>query len=226
MKKTELKISTLAQQCYDQLQEEIINGVLKPGEKLKVEPIKQRMSIGQSPIREALSRLAASGLVDMEDNKGFRVARISESDIRDIYATFTVIENLALAQAIERGDDAWEAGVVAALHQLALVEKQKTIVSYEVWAERNYAFHVALINGCNSPMLMNIRRDLYRKFDRYCRMAYNVTREELSVNHKEHKKLAEAALQRDVHKAQELMTYHLNGAREAVIETLKESNIL
>ena len=76
--------STLAQQCYVQLQDEIIAGTLKPGEKLKVEPIKQRFGIGQSPVREALSRLAARGLVEVEDNKGFRVAMISQADIRDI----------------------------------------------------------------------------------------------------------------------------------------------
>ena len=218
--------STLAQQCYDQLQYEIIEGILKPGEKLKVGPIKTRFSIGQSPVREALSRLVACGLVDIEDNKGFRVAAISEEDIRYTYKTFTQIENMALALAIEKGDDAWEANIVAALYKLGLIENKDAFDSYAVWAERNYNFHVALISGCKSPTLLEIRRAVYIKFDRYCRMAYHLTKEELSINHEEHKKLATAVLERDIKKAQALMTYHINGALENVIKKFKENTLI
>lgn len=218
--------STLAQQCYDQLQQDIIDGTLKPGEKLKVEPLKERLSTGQSPIREALSRLVASGLVYSEDNKGFRVASLSEPDIRDIYDTFNRIENVALELAIERGDDAWEAQIVASLHQLAIVENKKETVPYSVWAERNYHFHVALIAGCKSTALLEIRKNLYLKFDRYCRMAFQVTKESLSVNHEEHKKLADAVIKRDVKMAQELMNHHITGSLEDVIQKLKVQKLL
>lgn len=218
--------STLSQQCYEQLQSEIITGILKPGEKLKVSPIKERFSIGQSPVREALSRLVAFGLVDIENNKGFKVSTISEADIRDTYNTFTLIENLALELAIEKGDHNWEAAIVAELHKLSLVEKEKTLSSCAVWAERNYNFHVALIAGCNSPTLLEIRHQLYMKFDRYCRMAYELTKNELSLNHAEHKKIADAVLLRDKKKARSLMTYHINGALEDVIKKLKENNLI
>lgn len=218
--------STLAQQCYEQLQSDIMNGVLRPGEKLKVAIIKERLSVGQSPIREALSRLVAFGFVEAEDNKGFRVAKISESDVRDTYDIFTRIENEALALAIEKGDDAWEANIVAELHKLALIENKKISDIYSVWAERNYNFHVALISGCDSPTLLDIRRNLYMKFDRYCRMAYQLTKDELSVNHEEHKTLAEAVLKRDVKKAQSLMTHHINGAIEDVIAGLRVKNLI
>lgn len=218
--------STLAQQCYDQLQNDIIDGTLKPGEKLKVEPLKDRLAVGQSPIREALSRLVASGLVQTEDNKGFRVATLSEHDIRDIYATFNQIENMALALAIEQGDDAWESHIVASLHQLSIVENKQEPVPYSVWAERNYNFHVALIAGCKSPALLEIRKTLYLKFDRYCRMAFHTTKDSLSVNNDEHKQMAEAVLRRDVKTAHELMTHHILGSLESVIKKLKLNNLI
>lgn len=217
--------STLAQQCYERLQNEIIEGILKPGEKLKVFPIKERFSIGQSPVREALSRLAAFGLVDVEDNKGFRVATISEADIRDTYATFTNIENMALALAIEKGDDAWEAGIVAQLHQLSLIENNKS-TSCALWTERNYNFHVALIAGCNSPTLLEIRRTLYMKFDRYCRMSYHLSKNQLAINNEEHQKLAAAVLKRDTKKAHMLMTSHINGALEDVIKKFHHNKLI
>lgn len=218
--------STLAQQCYEQLLEDIIKGTLKPGEKLKVEPIKQRFGIGQSPVREALSRLVASGLVETEDNKGFRVTQLSEADIRDTYATYTSIELLALNLAMERGDDAWQARIVSALYALGLIENKKEPVPYSLWAERNYNFHVALISGCNSPSLLAIRSNVYLKFDRYCRIAFQTTKDSLDANHEEHKKLAQAVVQRDVKKVEKLMTYHINGALEEVIALLKSHNLL
>ncbi len=218
--------STLAQQCYEQLQSEIIQGILKPGQKLKVAPIKERFNIGQSPVREALSRLVSSGLVDVEDNKGFRVSTISESNIRDIYATFTLIENMALALAIEHGDAGWEALIVAELHKLSLLENKKEFDSYAQWAECNYNFHVALISGCNSPTLLDIRRNLYMKFDRYCRMAYQISKHALSINNHEHQQIARAVLARDKKKAQALMIYHINGAIEDVIKDFKKNNFI
>jgi len=218
--------SSLAQQCYEQLQQEIIEGSLKPGQKLKVEPIKERFGIGQSPIREALSRLAAFGLVEVEDNKGFRVATISEADIRDVYATFTLVENSALALAIERGDDAWAAGIVGELYKLSLVEKRQEPISYAVWAERNYNFHVALIAGCNSPALLEVRHALYMKFDRYCRMSYQLIRQDLSVNYADHKKLADAVLAREASKAQAMMVHHINEPLEEVIKKLQENKLM
>lgn len=218
--------STLSQQCYEQLQNEIIEGILKPGQKLKVIPIKERFNIGQSPVREALSRLVSFGLVEIEDNKGFRVSTISEADIRDTYATFTQIENMALALAIERGDAAWEGTIVAELHKLSLLENKKGFDSYAQWAECNYNFHMALISGCNSLTLLEIRRTLYMKFDRYCRMAYQMSKHELSANNHEHTKIAQAVLKRDKTTAQDLMTHHINGALEDVIKNLKKNNLI
>ena len=215
----------LANQCYDEIQEQIINGTFEPGKKLKVEELKEQLDSGASPIREALSRLINSGLVEARDNKGFYVTQVSETDIRDLYQTFLQIELLALTQAIKHGDDAWKTSIVAALYNLSLIENSPQKTSYFAWAERNYAFHVALISGCNSPTLLNIRATIYRRFDRYCRIAFNFSQTELHVNHKEHKDLAEAVLNRDLDKTTALITHHILGALEDVITTLKANNI-
>jgi GntR family transcriptional regulator, carbon starvation induced regulator len=215
----------LTNQCYDEIQELIINGTFTPGKKLKVEELKQQLNSGASPIREALSRLVTSGLVEAHDNKGFYVTEMSEANVRDLYHTFLQIELLALTQAIKHGDDAWKTSIVATLYNLSLIEKSPEPVSYRVWAERNYAFHVALISGCNSPTLLGIRASIYRLFDRYCRVAFNLSHTQLHINHEEHKNLAEAVLNRDLNKTTELITHHILGALEDVINTLKENNI-
>ncbi len=217
--------STFAQQCYEQLQLEIVQGILKPGEKLKVEPIKNRFGIGQSPVREALSRLAAFGLVEVEDNKGFRVAEISELDIRDTYAVFTEIETLALVWAIEHGDEEWETNIVAQLYRLSTVELSTSPVSPSFWAQRNYDFHVALISGCKSATLLEIRRHLYMKFDRYCQMSYRLSDYSSHGNHQAHKELADAVLKRDIVKAKALLFEHINSPLEDIIKEFKQHEL-
>ena len=217
--------SSFAQQCYEQLQQEIIQGVLRPGEKLKVMPITERFGIGQSPVREALSKLSALGLVEVEENKGFKVAAVSEYDIRDTYKVFTAIETTALVWAIKFGDEEWEADIVAKLHTLSNVECAEKAVSHSMWVERNYDFHVALIAGCKSPELLEIRRNLYMKFDRYCQMSYQLSKLSLHNNNECHKQLADAVLQRNVKESNRLMTHHINGPLEDVIKQFKQHNL-
>lgn len=217
--------NSLAQQCYEQLQQEIIQGVLRPGEKLKVMPITERFGIGQSPVREALSKLSACGLVAVEENKGFRVATVSQVDIRDTYKVFTAIETTALAWAIKLGDEQWEADIVAKLHTLSNVECSEKAVPHSVWAERNYDFHVALISGCQSRSLLEIRRNLYLKFDRYCQMSYQLSKDSQHNNNECHKQLAQAVLQRDIKESKRLMIHHINGPLEDIIKQFKEQNL-
>lgn len=213
----------LTNQCYDEIQEQILNGTFKPGKKLKVEELKHQLNSGASPIREALSRLVTSGLVEAYDNKGFYVAAMSEANVRDLYHTYLQIELLALTQAVQHGDDAWKTAIVAALYNLSLIENNIEPVAYHTWAERNYAFHVALIAGCNSPTLLTIRAGIYRLFDRYCRIAFNLSRTQLCVNHEEHKNLAASVLNRDIKTTTEIITHHILGALEDVITTLKKT---
>ena len=82
---------TLTSKYYEGLQNDIIEGVLPPGEKLTIAKLKKRYGVGPTPLREALSRLLDTGLVTVVDNRGFYVRQVSEDDIRDIYKTFSLI---------------------------------------------------------------------------------------------------------------------------------------
>lgn len=216
----------LTSQCYDLIMSDIISNTLKPGEKLTIESIKKRFPGGQSPIREALSRLVLSGLVYAEDNKGFRVAEVTESEVHDIYETFTLIETNALRLSIMRGDSAWEGDVVAELHKLGIVEKSKDTVSLKSWTKQNYRFHFALIAGCQSQLLLSIREHLYLRFERYLNLSFQFREKLLSHNFEEHKRIAQYSIDRDADAAEKLMTLHINGSREQIVAVLKKNKII
>ena len=63
---------TLASTVYDRLLEDILKGKLEPGLKLKLQVLKTKYSVGNSPLREALNRLSEYGMVIREESKGFR----------------------------------------------------------------------------------------------------------------------------------------------------------
>lgn len=64
---------TLTDRAYGSLREDILNGVLAPGVRLRLDPLKARYGMGASPLREALSRLAGDGFVIAEGRRGFSV---------------------------------------------------------------------------------------------------------------------------------------------------------
>lgn len=218
--------SSLSQKCFKQLQDDIVYGVLAPGEKLKIEPLAARLGTGATPVREALSGLAVAGLVVAEENKGFRVAEISEADMRDTYEIFNAVECMALELSMQRGDSNWQAGVVAELYKIGLLEKSYQPEMYDAWVAQNYNFHVALIAGCNSPTLLEIRKNLYIKFDRYCRMADSLSNEPVVFNHAEHEALAQAVLAKDVTRAKALLTAHNMGSFDESLVIFQHHNLM
>ena len=83
---------TLASAVYDRLLQDILNGKLEPGLKLRLQVLKKQYDVGNSPLREALNRLSEKGMVVREENKGFRVAPASEQELKELTRTRSVHE--------------------------------------------------------------------------------------------------------------------------------------
>ena len=98
---------------YGQLRDDIIQGKLAPGSKLKIEVLKARYEIGATPIREALSLLTADGLVERLEQRGFRVAEASAAEFEQLRAIRCWIEERALRLSIRTGGRDWEGVVLA-----------------------------------------------------------------------------------------------------------------
>ena len=164
------KSKSQIEEAYWRLRQDILEGALKPGEKLRIEHLREKYQFGASGIREALSRLISDGLVDSEAQRGFWVAQISREDLRDLTGARKVIEVEALRQAIMFGDVVWEARVVAAKYTL---ERFETSVTQEndadvmAWERANREFHIALISGCPIRRLVDLSEHLYDQVMRY-----------------------------------------------------------
>lgn len=200
---------TLVESAYRALRRDIIEGRLAPGEKLRVEHLKDDYGVGAGTLREALSLLISDALVVSQGQRGFRVAPVSLEDFEDITQTRVMLECEALRQSVVMGDDAWEANLVAAFHRLAKAEEKR--IGSEVreeWEERNRIFHEVLIAACPSRWLKHFLSILYQQAERYRRMSLYLQPIPRDI-HVEHEALLHAAINREAEKAAEILAEHI-----------------
>ncbi|MEA3178815.1 MAG: hypothetical protein QOI59_2338 [Gammaproteobacteria bacterium] len=215
------KDSSLTQFAHDRLRADVLACRLKPGERLVISQLCEKLQVSLGAVREALSRLTSEGLVIAEPQRGFRVAPISAEDLRDLTAVRLEIELLCLKDSIAHGDVAWEAGLVSAHHMLSRTPQKapddKRLLN-ESYAVVHRSFHEALVAACKSPWLLKLRALLYDQSERYRRLSVPLAERERDVNG-EHKAIMDAALARDVPRAAALFTSHLERTSQILLHT-------
>ena len=217
-----IKNETLASKCVADILSLIMTGKLLPGEQIKGEYLKNMFGIGLSPIREALSRLVKTDLVEFIDNAGFKVARIDSNKVCDLYKSYAKIESLLLREAIENSDEYWESSIIATLYQLSKVEGSGIKVLYQNWNIRNEEFHTALINGCPLIGLKQIRKQMIVVKNWYHNLAYPTINSELiETTHYEHKKIAELSIKRKADIACDMLYKHSMHNLDGLLTNLK-----
>jgi DNA-binding GntR family transcriptional regulator len=190
-----------------------------------MEALRARYEVGTTPIREALMRLEAEGLVRLEQNKGFRVAGVSRESLLDLMRCRIEIEGLALRWSMERGGVDWEANLLGAFHRLSHERKVEAHDKSSIrpgWSIRHRAFHLALVAACASPALLAIRDGLFDQAERYVALSI-MFRAVLRNDVAEHEGIMRAALARDVDKAVRLMSEHIGRTAEKVARSLAQS---
>ena len=90
---------SLTSTAYERLRRDLLNCVLRPGERLNINELCQTTGFNLSAIREAISKLTAEGLIVADEKRGFSVAPISVSELRDLTRVRAEIENLCLRRA-------------------------------------------------------------------------------------------------------------------------------
>lgn len=203
----------LAIRAYRELKHDIIRSRYAPGQKLLMSRLKDYYGVSTGPLREALSQLVADHLVVAISQRGYRVAAMSLAELNDIYDARAQLEGLILRLAIERGDDDWEASVVATAHRLAKVTDISSPDDLlDGWDQRHKAFHTAIASGCNSPHLLQMRDTLFNQVERYRHLWLQETvmsAQALEQKRQEHADLVEVILARDAARASALMRDHL-----------------
>ena len=206
----------LSEQAHALIRKDILLGNLMPETKLQIETISERYGIGTVPVREALNRLSAAGLVQRRNQRGFYVSPLEISDLEELVKTRIWLETLALRESILHGDEAWEDELILAFHRLARTSRriaaENRFQICEEWDIRHNEFHRLLIGRCGSDWLRGFCATMMDQAVRYRNISMNMNssaarREGAAA---EHQAILDAVLARDAELACDLLTEHYN----------------
>ena len=139
---------TLTEWADQQLRASILQGDFGPGDTLVMSTLAEQLGLSATPLREALRKLAAEGLVVLQSHGSARVAEVDLQEANEIYELRLVLEPMALERAVQSGDAAYRARVAEAWAALAA----ERVAPASVHAN----FHRALLSTCDSAWLLRL----------------------------------------------------------------------
>jgi DNA-binding GntR family transcriptional regulator len=216
---TDVPVPTIGENAYRQIRSDIIFGRLPPGQKLKLDRLRDSYGASVSTLREILNRLSSESLVIAEGQRGFEVAPVSVDNLREIAALRLLLEGYALEQSFAAGDMEWEGRVVAAHHKLATLEARMRDGDHsetEMWKRYDWEFHQALISACGSTVLMETHAGIFDKYLRYQMIALSFRGD---IAAEEHRIMRECALAKDAARARDVLVRHIEGGVEHALAT-------
>ena len=194
----------------DRIREAILSGYLKPGQKLDQNEIAELLNVSRSPVREALRRLAAEGLVRMYPHRGAVVAELSPEELEEIYFIRGVLEGLAARLAAPRMDD----DRIATLR--AILEELESVSDPDRWLELNRRFHHTIYQAANRPRLLSIIENLRNTSAPYI-LQYIASSHHMEEARESHRHILEACEKRDGPLAEEETRKHLKAVCDGVL---------
>jgi len=203
---------------FEALREAIIQGRLKPGERLMEIQLAEDMGVSRTPVREAIRKLELEGFVVMIPRKGAYVAGISLHDITDVFEVRAALESLAAGLAAERISEEELEELERSHAQIAEVSdgsKLDTVV------ERDIKFHDTIYKASRNKVLIQIilrLQDQLRRFRSTTLAQPGRTR----VAVKEHRQIVDAISSRDVELAQVLAREHIENAEQSMLIALQK----
>ena len=206
-------VGTLPNRVYLILEDAILQGKIKQGDRLIEEDLASKLGISRAPIREALRMMHKEGLVVISPRKGAVVNSISPEDIAEIYEATSVLEGLAVKLFCARCTDE----ELADLQQLyADMEEQirnKDVVQYR---KLNRQFHAALIQGSKNKKLIEICGVLQKQISWFQNMNLSM-QSRMGVSLQEHKEVIDACLAKDPETAGRKASEHIVLAAQAFL---------
>lgn len=211
----------LRELVLDAIREAIINGSLKPRERLMEIQLAEELGVSRTPIREALRKLELEGFIVMLPRKGAYVADVSFKDIADVFEIRAALESLAAGLAAERITD--EEMEEMERH---LVEKADAIARHDMTqlVEVDTKFHELVYRASRNDRLSMIINNLREQIQRYrsTSLAYPGR---MKQSLEEHRAIVEAIQSRDSQLARQLALEHIENAESSMIEAIKKDGL-
>ena len=232
-------LSTKADEIALVLEDEIVSGAVEAGSVLRQEQLSERFGVSRTPIREALRRLAALGLVSFVPNRGVRVRTLSREELREAFLVRAELESLATELATPRM-------TVDDLRRLDEAELRFSVLTLELrararsgvednalaieWMKANYAFHDVIYAAAGSPYVERMAKGARRTFIGQITWVARAELDELYArNDEQHRAIREAIAAGSASGARVLAREHVLSSwrlLEAILEYVRDRQVV
>ncbi len=203
-----LAIASVVDQVYAAIRGRITSGSLERGARIHQEDLAEELGVSRTPVREALRRLAAEGLVEMRTNRGARVSDVGQNDMQAAYQARLVIEpgaaRLAAAEAL---------AAPRARMRSALAAQRRAIPNVARSFEANREFHIALVQASGNEFLLQFVERLWvARIGEVIYERQSESPERMSMDADEHEAILSTIESGNGRRAESLTRHHLADA--------------
>jgi DNA-binding GntR family transcriptional regulator len=207
-----LQFATKAEAVYEELRRRILSGVLQPAAPINQDALAPELGVSVTPVREAVRRLEAEGLVQFEAHKTVLVRPLSRDELAEIYDVRLQLDPHAAALATGRvGEDE--------LHEIERLAGAQAGADAVARVARNRAFHRAIYARSGNELLTEILDRLWERSDRY-RVRLLTRDVDVDRAAREHAQIAEAMRARRPRTVAKLVRAHVSNARSQIEDVL------
>jgi len=200
--------------AYESLRDEILQWRLAPGTVLGEVEQAARLGVSRTPLREALPRLLADGLVEAQSGRGLVVSSADVSDVRGLFELRAALETAAAALAAERREASVFSALAAEFEGAALLVGRHELDAYYDLVTR---FDEAIDASVANPALVGALRGVRTHLQRICRLAQDDPAR-LERAAAEHRLIAEAIRDGDAELARHATAVHLHASLRHILE--------
>jgi len=199
------------------IRDSIADGSLDEGEPIRQDDVARMFNVSKIPVREALKRLEAEGLVEFQRNKGAIVTAVSEPEIAQIFETRAILESAAIKLSVPHMTPETFTDAEAFCDAFA----RETDVAQ--WSALNWQFHSRLYLDAQRPFLVSTIRSVNDRLERYLRIQLALSHGQGTAD-REHREILAACRAGDAEKAGALVYAHIMGACSSLLHHLPASN--
>jgi DNA-binding GntR family transcriptional regulator len=212
-------MAAAVERAYRTIRDGIVSGAYRPGAHLTAQGLAAASGISRTPVREAMRRLHAEGLIRFIPNRGAFVTHLDERDIAKIYDLRVALEGYAAEAAAREGTDQQFDALDALAREMTAAVEQSPAPAIDRVARLNNEFHKLIVTAADSPRLETALASIVemplvlRTFRRY-------SQGELRRSMNQHLELVEALRARDGLWARSVMSSHILAGRNTLLRSL------
>lgn len=214
------EVKLLRDRIAGKVRDAIVQGKIKPGERLMEPEVAKLLGVSRTPLREAFLQLESEGFMVVTPRKGAVVSELSAKDAEDTYVIKSSLEALAAKLAVENIDKKVIDELIAINLKMESITKSKRH-DYKLFLELNTKFHDILTESSRNDKLVKYISLLRKQTLRY-NFIYLSLLSHFEQSVEEHKEIIAALERKDVKTVEALVQNHSNAAKEAICEFMRQ----